>query len=248
MTKIINKCGIDFLVNNELESYRVNSLLDKEPETIEWINLWSSENHASIMYDIGANIGIYSLYAALKSRLNCIYSFEPVHNNFNSLQNNVVLNHKLNINPLNIAISNFSGLQDLYISDSRIGNSGAQLGAAVNENGENFKPVLTQKVLCSSLDDLVSIFNIPIPNYIKIDVDGKERDIILGMKNILNSESLRSLLIEINSIDQFIEIKEILQCHQFELDLSLNELKDHSTKRRISKNISARNYIFTRVS
>ena len=62
----IGKKKILFANNTEQKTYiknRVDRILSKEPETIEWINSFEND---SIFFDIGANIGIYTLYSAIK--------------------------------------------------------------------------------------------------------------------------------------------------------------------------------------
>ena len=58
---------INFFVPNQIIEYRVNTILTKEPETIEWINKFR-ENKKNIFWDIGANIGLFSIYAATKHK------------------------------------------------------------------------------------------------------------------------------------------------------------------------------------
>jgi hypothetical protein len=60
------KYGIlQFYCPSETSLWRAETLLTKEPETIEWIETFNEE---SVFWDVGANIGVYSLYAA--ARLN----------------------------------------------------------------------------------------------------------------------------------------------------------------------------------
>ena len=247
MNKIIEKCGVFFEVSNDLEEYRVCSLLDKEPETIAWIDSWSSLNVNNIFYDIGSNIGIYSLYAASKATGNNVYSFEPVSSNFSALRKNIELNKSLNINPFNIAISDSCCIENLYLSDSRVGNSGAQIGSPVNECGKRFEPIMIEKVLSFALDDLVCKFNMPKPNYIKIDVDGCEDAILSGMKSVLLSEELNSILIEMNNSERISEWTVILKGYGLEADLSFEKMDNHSTNRRKLKGSFARNFIFKKL-
>ena len=55
-----------FYEPNNLISWRVRTILDKEPDTIEWIDNFSIDNNDNfIFWDIGANIGLYSLYFKL---------------------------------------------------------------------------------------------------------------------------------------------------------------------------------------
>ena len=68
--------------------WRADNLFKKEPETIEWIEKFSPE---TVFWDIGANVGIYSIYAGLNPNLN-IYAFEPASNNFNLINQNIKIN------------------------------------------------------------------------------------------------------------------------------------------------------------
>ena len=47
-----------------------------------------------------------------------------------------------------------------------------------------------------SIDELCFKYNLPIPNYIKIDIDGKELDVLKGATKILKESELKSILIE----------------------------------------------------
>ncbi len=64
--------------SNELEEYRADSFYTKEPETVAWID---SFNDNEIFFDIGANIGIYSLYASITHSCKT-FCFEPYHKNY----------------------------------------------------------------------------------------------------------------------------------------------------------------------
>ena len=57
---------------------------------------------------------------------------------------------------------------------------------------------LTQGIFSTTLDDLCFKWNLPIPSYLKIDVDGIENKIIDKAKNVLKDSNLHSVLIEIN--------------------------------------------------
>ena len=92
-----------FDVESDLENYRVESIFDKEPETISWINSWQS-NGTEAFYDVGANIGIYSLYAAYKHKHINTFSFEPESRNYVSLLRNILSNNTNNIHPFNLAL------------------------------------------------------------------------------------------------------------------------------------------------
>ena len=242
--KCVFNDSLCFGINSDLEEYRVNSLFEKEPETIAWID--SICNSDSVFYDIGANIGIYTLYMNYKNPLMQMFCFEPVQNNFNSLQNNIILNRALNVHPFNIALSNNNMITNLFISDTRNGNSGAQIEAPINEKGDTFEAKKIENILSFSLDYLVNNLNFPQPNFIKIDVDGHENEILDGMRVTLENEQLKSLLIEFNDDTQFQKWQSIFSKLGLFIDEKFDNLPNNSSLRRSLKGSTTRNYIFQR--
>src|ERR1700689_2479866 len=77
-----------FSVPNALNKYRVDPFSSKEPETLQWIDRIP---RASVMWDVGANIGLYSCYAA-KARGCRVFAFEPSVFNLEALARNIFLN------------------------------------------------------------------------------------------------------------------------------------------------------------
>ena len=76
-----------FVCPNRTVSWRVTTFLTKEPETIEWIDTFSP---GDVLFDIGANIGLYSIYAA--SRNIRVRAFEPESQNYALINQNIFLN------------------------------------------------------------------------------------------------------------------------------------------------------------
>ena len=232
--------------DTELEKWRAETLFTKEPETIAWIDFCSKEN--GTLFDIGANIGAYSIYAAhINNNLN-VFSFEPVLNNYSTLVKNKTLNKLDNLTTFQMALSSTSKLETLYISDERVGNSGAQIGAPINERGENFVPSSKETLFCLSLDVMVEEFGFTIPNFIKIDVDGHEIDILQGGLKTLGEPELKSILIECNGGESKNKIDTLLESKGFSLDERFNNLKNHSSKRRENdvENV-ARNIVYSKL-
>ena len=156
--------------------FRVRTLLTKEPETIAWIESFKFDG---IFWDIGANIGSYTLYAALK--LKKVVAFEPSAFNYFLLNKNISLNGlDTNIDTFNIAFSNKTGLDDFYLSS--VESAGAANSFAVKEDayGDAMNVVYRQSCLGFTIDDFISQYNLSTPNYIKIDVDGIEPLILRG--------------------------------------------------------------------
>ena len=84
----LTKDVIRYNVVNQTTLWRAQTLFIKEPITIKWIRSFKKNK---TMFDIGANIGIYSIYASL-TRLVKVYAFEPESNNFQALMENIKIN------------------------------------------------------------------------------------------------------------------------------------------------------------
>ncbi len=148
-------------------------------------------NADSVVVDIGANIGYYSLMAAKKAVTGHIYSFEPVTKNQEKLKRNISLNNLTVIHPIQAAISNFSGSITIYISaDDNSGMSG--LRTAENFSGES------ETVKCLTLDEAVIEYKLPKIDLIKIDVEGSEITVLQGMTKT-RAEQKPILLIEVSA-------------------------------------------------
>lgn len=195
--KIILNKKIIFFTPNELVKYRVDTIFDKEPETIKWIDDFQDD---SIFWDIGSNIGLYSVYAALKKEKIKIYSFEPSTSNLRTLSRNISINNlhqKISIIPF--AISNLQN-KFLLLREKNFTEGGAlsAFGVDYDYSGKKFKFSNSYKTFGTSLNNLIRQRILEIPNYIKIDVDGIEDLILDGSNDILSNKKLKSILIEIN--------------------------------------------------
>ena len=188
------KNGLDLkLITKTLhEVHRARTFYTKEPEMIEWINRLSNNNESFVFYDIGANIGIYSLYTAILHKNSIVYSFEPEATNFSSLCQNIVNNDLKNMIPLQLAFSSSDKFDLLNVG---IVKSGA--GAASVEGEYCGMPnSLLQGVYCISLDSIYENRFFKKPNYIKIDVDGHESIILENAVKILKDKNLKGIIIE----------------------------------------------------
>ena len=242
--EIIENSNIKFDVNSSLEQWRVDSLLTKEPETIAWIEHYAKGG--GFFFDIGANIGVYSLYAAKVNKDLQVFSFEPVRSNFQSLLKNATINEFDNINVFNLALSNSNTLSSMHIRDLRVGNSGAQLNTPIDETGQSFKSQKIEKIVSFSIDFLVDTLNFPVPTFIKIDVDGHEKNIVSGLQSIIKNDNLKSILIEFNSKDEQYNLTKIIEQHSFIMDKRFNDCPNHSGVRRDKNKSVARNVVFSR--
>ena len=194
--RVKNKYAFDLKISNSHEIMRALTFEIKEPEMIEWILDFKkiSKNTNFTFYDIGANIGIYSLFTSACYKNASIYSFEPESTNFASLCLNIQKNIFNNIVPYQIALSDKLGFDKLHVGLVESGAGAASVGSDYKNinNTNNFK----QGIFTTTLDDLVFGHNFEMPNFIKIDVDGFENEILQGAKKVLNNKNLISVIIE----------------------------------------------------
>jgi FkbM family methyltransferase len=186
---------IKFFCPGKIPEWRARTLLTKEPETIEWINAFSDED---VFWDIGANVGIYTLYAALRNIT--VLSFEPSPSNYYLLNRNIEINKMDNrISALCIAFNDTTRLDSLHMSSTALGDSNNSFAEAVDWKGKPFTASFRQAMIGFSVDDFVREFNPLFPNHIKIDVDGIESKIIKGAETTLSDGRVKSILVELDS-------------------------------------------------
>lgn len=186
---------LKFSCPNQMSLWRAKTLFSKEPDTIQWINSFADDG---VFYDVGANVGMYSLYAAAKHML--VYAFEPESQNYAALNRNIFINHLQDkIHAYNIAISDHMEFGHLYLKEFTIGGALNNFGECINYKKEPFIPGFKQAVTSYPLDFLIEECRLPLPNYLKIDVDGLEASVIAGAKHLLAEPKLCSILIELNT-------------------------------------------------
>lgn len=220
-------------VRSAIELWRCRTYETKEPETLDWIDGFSPDD---VMFDVGANIGVYSLYAGTKGIR--VFSFEPESQNFAGLTNNCLTNGLSNVTPYCMALADREQFDLLYITSTNPGDSQHNLGA---ENPYYKREQSgTQGIFACSIDQLCNEHGFPIPQHIKIDVDGLEDRILEGAQGVLSDPRFRSLLIEISGYDgqESVAIGRLAA-------LGLHPVSMHAREYR-NGSMWARNQVFTR--
>jgi len=110
-----------------MEKYRHDTFWTKEPETIEWIRSFGPHD---VFFDVGANVGVYSMYAASLFPEMIIIAFEPMPINHKALRENVLMNG-FNIVCFPFAVGNKRGTTLLSVPETEAGKTGAQMGKKV---------------------------------------------------------------------------------------------------------------------
>jgi len=194
---------LKFPTPNSLCTWRAKTFATKEPETLEWIDTLP-EN--SILWDVGANIGLYSVYAAKKKKCR-VWAFEPSVFNLELLARSISANQLTDlICILPLALSNRLAPSNMRMTSTQWGGALSTFGQDFGWDGKSIQQVFSFQTLGLSMEDAVNRLAIPAPDFIKMDVDGLEHYILQGGPNILRS--VKGILIEIN--DAFAEQAE--QC------------------------------------
>lgn len=175
---------VNFFTPSDMCEWRIKTLLTKEPLTIRWLETFTDKD---IFWDIGANIGVYTMFAFLKG---CpIYAFEPQHINY------WVLNETIRINKADslvkaycIGLSNDNKFGDLNQNNIDPGHSAHVIT-------RRHSTLFSQGATILTIDTMVKL-GLPAPTKVKIDVDGVEEQIVRGGKNTL--PKVHSILTEID--------------------------------------------------
>jgi len=182
--------------------WRSETLFTKEPEMIEWIDKMDDNE---TLWDIGANVGLYSVYAGLKGMK--VFAFEPSALNTFLISKNIEVNNLKDhvfLFPIAISDKNEFGYLNMTSTD---------LGGALNEFNETdiksvgdgaYKAdvVFKQGMFAYSIDGLIEEHNFEIPEYIKIDVDSIEDRIIYGADKILSNSKVKGVFLELDETEE----------------------------------------------
>jgi FkbM family methyltransferase len=150
--KVVLKHGehrIVYTTPNAMTAWRVKSLFTKEPDTIRWIEAMPPD---SILIDIGANVGMYSLFAAVVRQVR-VFAFEPESQNYALLNTNIAANAmSQQVLAYPLALSDAMQLDKLFLSEFKAGGS---CHSFAEEVGFDLKPraaAFTQGAFSVTLD------------------------------------------------------------------------------------------------
>lgn len=192
---------IQFYTPSKIAGYRAKTFFSKEPETIDWLNRCGDEK--KYFFDIGSNMGIYSIYYAKKFNAQA-FSFEPSYKNLEILTKNIMLNSlQNNIKIISNPLSDNFKFSSFIQNDFSAGEAKASFLTNTQDQETYFKNFkdktneVSYNTLGLSIDNLSDLKLIPKPDLIKIDVDGNELQIIEGSKKTLSNLTGISMLIEV---------------------------------------------------
>lgn len=182
---------IEMECTNEVEQSLRIVACAKEPWTVEFIEALPP---GSVLWDIGANVGPYTLLAAARGV--GVVAFEPVPETFARLSHNCALNNLLGkVELLPFGLSDGHGLLWLHRANMQPGVATNVIDSLDRTHPGEFH---RQLIPIMTLDEAASYFALAPPNAIKLDVDGFEIPVLAGAEAVLKLPTLAALMIELN--------------------------------------------------
>ena len=198
------------------ENYDLNYIQRwTEPDTLNWIRSFKPDE---LFFDVGANIGMFTVFAAITSGVR-VRSFEP------SVNEAWVLNRNVFVNGLSsqvstyggCGISNEEGFDPLYMRKFNEFD-GNFVGEEKNDYLEKVPTEFRQGCFKTTIDRLIFDHNMGRPDHIKIDVDGIEHLVVEGASQTLRERIPKSINLEVNALlDQHMEMMKTIKDFGYEL-------------------------------
>ena len=195
----------------------------REPICTDYLMNSGVLKEGDVVLDIGANIGYYVLIESkLVGDLGKVYAIEPVSSNIKALKRNIKLNNRENVEIFRLAVSDKDGKSRVYVSDSC--NLSAMERSLVAGN-----IIGVEEVDVVTVDSFLKDKN--IPDFIRMDVEGYEYNIVRGMTKTLQENT--KILMELHPLklskEQLEEMFEILKANNFKVKFAVydHDVKEH---------------------
>jgi FkbM family methyltransferase len=228
-----------FHVSTNVEAEKI---LEKDNEE-ELLEMFLAEiNPGDTVFDIGANIGLYTLPAALKLRgTGSVYAFEPVPLWFQRLRENIQLNplsSMSNVFTYNVGLSDKNEMCNLVIKEVQGSGMGSITAKYTNQPHKDKTAVIPVQLFRG--DDFLLEKGIPGPNVVKIDVEGAELAVLQGLEKSLQYPGCRFILIEIHPALMTAphgEVQKLLEKYGYHCQTSEQRRTEyHIVARRLAEN------------
>src|SRR5437764_7571015 len=138
----------------------------REPETLRWIDGFDTPCR---FWDIGANVGEFALYAALRPGISVV-AFEPAAANYAALCRNIQVNRRAaQVRAFCLALGERTQLGSLNLSDVDVGSAFSSFESTEDCFGRPLDIMFSQSMIGFAIDEFRGMFELPPPNYLKLD-------------------------------------------------------------------------------
>ncbi len=197
-TITVNGTAFTLFIPDRTSVYWPRHGFASEPKTLTWIDGLAA---GDVLYDIGANIGAYAIYAAKRKGVRVV-ALEPNPFSFHALVRNLELNDLMElVTPLCLALDDKTRPAALVLSGTESGT----VGNFLSRHGDTADAPNILNTLAYSLDGLVAGTGLPFPSHLKLDVDGIEPEIFLGATVILADHRLKSVMVEFDTHEKAVQ-------------------------------------------
>lgn len=195
--KKVSVDGVSFTLPciNWVTHFRWYLFEKKESEVRSYIDNYIEEG--DVFFDVGANIGVFSIYAAKRHENIICHCFEPEYSNLYLLKENIIENKLIDkVNIVSAAIGNFVGFSKLNIQDFTPASAAhTESKEEIKITDEGYAVVWAEGIMSVTIDYMCQQLKV-VPNALKIDTDGNEDKVLEGAVETLCDKRLRSIVIE----------------------------------------------------
>ena len=209
--ELIHRSGLRIKLRPDTDDLRiVKSNFVKKNYTRDFVPITKD----SIVVDVGAHIGSFSIMAA-KSAYK-VLAFEPEPNNYRMLKKNMELNHLENMSIFEMAVSGISGYQDIYTYQG-----GSSADYSLYKRG--ITNIKTGRIPTISVEDIIRREDLPRIDFLKLDCEGAEHDILRNI-SFETAAKILGIAMETHSVPPgfSIDIPNRLKELGFEVKMSRN--------------------------
>jgi len=179
------RCDLSKLLQRQLYFFGAY----EEKDCACWVRM---AKQARTIFDIGANVGLYSLLAAAANTRATIHAFEPTSEVFDRFVENLRLNHFANVVPNPLAVGNATGKSLLHFcAGSDSANEGMNYVSPESVSGSDLE------IEVVSLDDYCRQNGIACIDLLKLDIEGSEYEALLGAENLLSKQAIGCIFLEL---------------------------------------------------
>ena len=224
LLRVDNYLLLDIHVPNH--DYRIHCPLNKEDFIVmtkheEQIMGLFRPSEGDTVVDIGAHMGRYTIPCSKSAGMSGkVVAIEAHPYNFRILQHNLRLNKIKNVSLLNCAVYSNRARLKLYLPDEDLGYT-MHHSLMTNYLASKYSNEIERKYIeveADTLDNLLKARGINEVNWIKIDVEGAELEVLRGAREILSTNTRISILVEIHGKDTYGPTMELLKTNNFSIE------------------------------
>jgi FkbM family methyltransferase len=189
---------ISILVTSPRENLMRTRSVMSEPWTVHWLE--RVVEPGDVLYDVGANVGAFSLVAAkAHDQAVRVFAFEPSFVTYAALCRNILENGcDKSVTPVPLALTEDKGNTVFKYRSLISGTTQHAVGqqTLATKDFKETKPAYQQRMLAVPMDSLTQDFKLDPPNHIKLDVDGGELQVLRGAAVTLANGSVKTVLVD----------------------------------------------------